>query len=189
MDLKNGTSYELSYDGEGNLTGYKSDQGLEKTVERTESENWYSENISYAGTDRTTTIYSSGEEDVTQIHTQLPNGMEILLKNGSEGITRYLSDGSERIAQDSKVTDEGGRILELTNLSGNYSYEYDENGNIVSVFHAETPVAGYEYDKNGQLVRYTDSDRGLTHTYEYDDNYNLLGTKTMDESGMRKTFC
>lgn len=62
--------------------------------------------------------------------------------------------------------------------SNQYSYEYDECGNITKIFNgleasSENLIARYHYDEAQQLVREDDSRLNKTYTYTYDAGGNL----------------
>lgn len=66
----------------------------------------------------------------------------------------------------------------ISTWSNQYSYEYDDCGNITKIFNgleasSENLIAQYHYDEAQQLVREDDSRLNKTYTYTYDAGGNL----------------
>jgi len=57
-----------------------------------------------------------------------------------------------------------------------YSYTYDDRGNIISVTDG-TNIVTYAYDAANQLIREDDLQRGYTRVWEYDNAGNILSRK------------
>ncbi|MBE6618902.1 MAG: RHS repeat protein, partial [Ruminococcaceae bacterium] len=68
-----------------------------------------------------------------------------------------------------------------SNVNGsktNYSYTYDNNGNIEHVYVNHNMVYRYKYDDLGQLVREDNEELNRTYVYTYDNAGNILTKKT-----------
>ena len=77
------------------------------------------------------------------------------------------------------VTDKAsttGLVETITQTGGNFSYTYDDNGNIVSVVQ-DGVTTSYTYDALGQLIRVDDGQENATWVYEYDLGGNILSKR------------
>ncbi len=74
-----------------------------------------------------------------------------------------------------------GLIESISQPGGNFTYTYDDNGNIISVVQ-DGKKTTYEYDALGQLIRVDDEQEGATWEYEYDQGGNIL-SKTKHVEG------
>lgn len=173
-DFLNDTSYEMSYDEENNITGYKTGDGLEKQISYSEETDTYIESSIYKGEERTVTLYATEAEDGTQLHTLLPNGTELVTESSESKAARYLADAGNSFLLDEKEAGEDSLVTSLTNLLGTYKYEYDMNGSLQTVYRDGEKIYDYIYDKNQQLVQYYDYEAGIVSEYSYDNNYNIL---------------
>ena len=82
-----------------------------------------------------------------------------------------------------------GLVASISQTGGNFTYTYDDNGNIISVVQ-DGVTTSYTYDALGQLIRVVDDQEGAAWEYEYDQGGNILSKKkyvegTLEES---KTF-
>lgn len=182
-DFLNDTSYELKYDEENNLTGYKAGDGLEKRISYSKETDIYTESSIYQGEERTVTLYTAEAEDGIQLHALLPNGTEIVTESSETKAARYLTETGNSILLDEKEADENSLVISLANLLGTYEYEYDENGNLKTVYENSKKIYDYIYDKNQQLIQYYDYEAGIVSEYSYDNNYNILKSVLSDLSG------
>ncbi len=67
-------------------------------------------------------------------------------------------------------------VKSITQPGGNFTYDYDDNGNISSVVQdGKTTI--YEYDALGQLIRVVDEQENATWVYTYDQGGNILSKK------------
>ncbi|MBQ3598908.1 MAG: RHS repeat protein [Clostridia bacterium] len=64
-----------------------------------------------------------------------------------------------------------------------YSYTYDDLGNIVAVRKDGVLISEYEYDALGQLIREDDVLNSKAYVYAYDNAGNILKTYTFDNTG------
>ena len=182
-DFLNDTSYELEYDEENNLTGYKAGDGLEKRISYSKETDIYTESSIYQGEERTVTLYTAEAEDGIQLHALLPNGTELVTESSETKAARYLTETGNSILLDEKEADENSLVISLANLLGTYEYEYDENGNLKTVYENSKKIYDYIYDKNQQLIQYYDYEAGIVSEYSYDNNYNILKSVLSDLSG------
>lgn len=182
-DFLNDTSYELKYDEENNLTGYKAGDGLEKRISYSKETDIYTESSIYQGEERTVTLYTAEAEDGIQLHALLPNGTELVTESSETKAARYLTETGNSILLDEKEADENSLVISLANLLGTYEYEYDENGNLKTVYENSKKIYDYIYDKNQQLIQYYDYEAGIVSEYSYDNNYNILKSVLSDLSG------
>ncbi|MBR0320624.1 MAG: RHS repeat protein, partial [Clostridia bacterium] len=79
-----------------------------------------------------------------------------------------------------------GLVASIQQTGGNFTYEYDDNGNITKVTQ-DTVDTEYTYDALGQLIRVVDGQEGATWEYTYDQGGNILSKKkfvdgALDES-------
>ena len=182
-DFLNDTSYELEYDEENNLTGYKAGDGLEKRISYSKETDIYTESSIYQGEERTVTLYTAEAEDGIQLHALLPNGTELVTESSETKAARYLTETGNSLLLDEKEADENSLVISLTNLLGTYEYEYDENGNLKTVYENSKKIYDYIYDKNQQLIQYYDYEAEIVSEYSYDNNYNILKSVLSDLSG------
>ncbi len=182
-DFLNEICYEMSYDEENNLTGYKAGDGLEKQIDYSEETNTYTESSIYEGEERTVTLYTTETEDGTQLHTLLPNGTKLVTDRSETKAARYVAEAENSVLLDEKEADENSLVTSLTNLLGTYKYEYDMNGSLQTVYRDGEKLYDYIYDKNQQLVQYYDYETGTVSEYLYDSNYNILKSANFDLSG------
>ena len=96
---------------------------------------------------------------------------------------RSLTETGNSILLDEKEADENSLVISLANLLGTYEYEYDENGNLKTVYENSKKIYDYIYDKNQQLIQYYDYEAGIVSEYSYDNNYNILKAVLSDLSG------
>ena len=62
-----------------------------------------------------------------------------------------------------------------SNVGHNYSYTYDNLGNISTISEDGNIIAAYQYDSLSQLVREDDYLRGISTAYSYDAGGNITG--------------
>lgn len=65
----------------------------------------------------------------------------------------------------------------FNNYESNYTFQYDNVGNITQINLDGSIKYRYQYDNIGQLVREDNSDTGKTYVYTYDNAGNLLSKK------------
>ncbi len=182
-DFLNDTSYELKYDEENNLTGYKAGDGLEKRISYSKETDIYTESSIYQGEERTVTLYTAEAEDGIQLHALLPNGTELVTESSETKAARYLTETGNSLLLDEKEAGEDSLVTSLTNLLGTYGYEYDMNRNLKTVYKDGEKIYDYIYDKNQQLIQYYDYETETVSEYSYDNNYNILKAVLSDLSG------
>lgn len=66
-----------------------------------------------------------------------------------------------------------------------YSYDYDSNGNLISVVDLQKNETKYDYDSNNNLVKMT-LPSGASQTYTYDSYHNV--TKAVSPEGVTSQF-
>ena len=66
-----------------------------------------------------------------------------------------------------------------------YSYDYDSNGNLISVVDLQKNKTKYDYDSNNNLVKMT-LPNGASQTYTYDSYHNV--TKAVSPEGVTSQF-
>lgn len=69
-----------------------------------------------------------------------------------------------------------GLVKSISQTGGNFTYEYDDNGNIIEV-EQDGVTTAYTYDALGQLIRVVDGQEGATWEYTYDQGGNILTKK------------
>ena len=69
-----------------------------------------------------------------------------------------------------------GLIERITHPCGDFTYDYDANGNITRVVQDNVATV-YSYDALGQLIRVVDGQEGATWEYTYDQGGNITSKK------------
>ena len=82
----------------------------------------------------------------------------------------------EAAANAAGKTSTTGLVQSITQTGGNFTYTYDDNGNITSVVQDDVETV-YTYDALGQLIRVVDGQEGATWEYAYDQGGNILSKK------------
>jgi RHS repeat-associated protein len=105
-------------------------------------------------------------DDFGRIETQITkNGTTVIL---TESYTYKAPTGTTTSAQVATYTTATPNGYSVT-----YSYEYDDNGNIISIFDG-TDSASYVYDSANQLIRENNTADDYTYTWTYDNAGNIL---------------
>ena len=150
----------------------------------------------------------------TLTHAVIGSDGRLSSSNFGYGTRYYTYDGAGRI-KSSYYRDNGGNTL-LSESYGfaaradgkssmivenysmgnkNYSYTYDNNGNILTVSLDNVQCAKYTYDSLNQLIRSDDAAAGKTTVYTYDNGGNILSqreyeytTGTLGEAVSENTY-
>ncbi len=171
---ESGANYSHSvgyeYDENNNLTQLVEDiNGTERTTAYTYDKDNRTTSIT---TDNTTVDYTYDSFGrVTQQVTK--NGDTVVLTEVFEFNNPTTSTTSSQIK--SYKTYRGA--LSDGNLIAQYSYTYDDNGNILTVSDG-TNTTRYTYDSTNQLTREDNQQAGKSYTWEYDNAGNILAHKT-----------
>ncbi|MDE6774859.1 MAG: hypothetical protein K2J37_00915 [Ruminococcus sp.] len=112
---------------------------------------------------------------------------------------RYIISDGEKELQSTEYLDESGNPVRMLSNDGSstivtqYSNEYDENGNLVSVktvpYQGFESLVTYEYNDDGTVKTVTHSEKGIvgvTETYSYMEtySYNDYGDKISTVSSL-----
>ena len=175
--------YSETAEGFTHTVGYKynSDNNL---IELTEDIN---------GAERTTTYKYDDDNRTTEITT---NGTTVAYTyDGFGRVTQQVTKlkGENEETPDTVILTEyftytapttattSGQVATYRTVGGNYditySYTYDDNGNITSVYNGSIWIH-YAYDSANQLIREDNQDRGRTYTWTYDNAGNILSFNT-----------
>lgn len=97
--------------------------------------------------------------------------------NGTDVVTKYVTFQSPASGKTSaqidtyQIDSEGYTVV--------YTYTYDDNGNITSVFDG-IYTTSYAYDSANQLIRENNQAGGFTRTWTYDDGGNIISIDEYD---------
>ena len=109
----------------------------------------------------------------------LPESNEVTTEDGAVLQTEFdynFLSGSRVTSQLYDYTTTASVDGENTELAF-FRYEYDDNGNIISVQDADGYVTEYTYDEMNQLIRADDENRGVTTVYTYDEGGNITSVE------------
>lgn len=118
----------------------------------------------------TYTDFSNGTSQSTSALTSI----RIVTSNYDEDgriTSRSLSTGTP-VTESFTYTNNNG-VLSHTIGSDQYSYTYDDNGNIIEINKNNVLRQSYEYDADGQLTRENNLDTNKTVVYTYDNGGNI----------------
>ena len=90
--------------------------------------------------------------------------------------------GDNRVRDNSKISTTG-LIASMAQTGGNFTYTYDDNGNIIRV-EQDGVATAYTYDALGQLIQVDDEQENATWVYEYDQGGNI---KQKSKFGLNST--
>lgn len=96
--------------------------------------------------------------------------------NGAVNTTTYTYVTGSAHEDATDKTSTTGLVESISQTGGNFTYAYDDNGNIVSVVQ-DGITTSYTYDALGQLIRVVDGQEGATWEYTYDQGGNILSKK------------
>jgi RHS repeat-associated protein len=155
---------QYSYDGAGNLTGIKYEDGTGTTYQYgadgllTGSTNARGQTIDYSY-DAAGQLTGKTFGDGTSEHYAYDARGNLISAQAREGgITSYTYDSAGRLTS---VTDPNGR---------NESYVYDSAGRLIERIEPSGSATNYGYDSSGRLAELTDGSGNLLVKYTYDAN-------------------
>ena len=156
---------EVTYDVHNNLASFEEQVGTARTP--------YTTTFAYDEENRPTLLkYGSDTDKVTYTYDGLGRIEKRSLTVGGtarETSYAYIAGGH---GEDSTT----GLIATIEQTGGNFTYIYDDNGNITSVVQ-DGVTTSYTYDALGQLIRVVDGHEGATWEYSYDQGGNILSKK------------
>ena len=156
---------EVTYDVHNNLASFEEQVGTARTP--------YTTTFAYDEENRPTLLkYGSDTDKVTYTYDGLGRIEKRTLTVGGtarETSYAYIAGGHG----EGSTT---GLIATIEQTGGNFTYTYDDNGNITSVVQ-DGVTTSYTYDALGQLIRVVDGHEGATWEYSYDQGGNILSKK------------
>ena len=157
---------EVTYDAYNNLARFEETVGSDRTV--------YSTAFSYDVENKPTLLkYNDSDSDkVAYTYDGLGRIEKRTITVG--GNAREISYTYVAGEQGSGSTT--GLIASISQTGGNFTYTYDDNGNITRVMQ-DGVTTSYTYDALGQLIQVDDSQENATWVYEYDQGGNILSKK------------
>lgn len=96
--------------------------------------------------------------------------------SGTANTTTYTYVAGAAISDVTDKTSTSSMVKSISQTGGNFSYEYDNNGNITEVVQ-DGKSTSYTYDALGQLIRAVDGQEGATWEYTYDQGGNIKSKK------------
>ena len=96
--------------------------------------------------------------------------------SGTANTTTYTYVAGAALADVSGKTSTTGLVASISQTGGNFTYTYDDNGNITKVVQ-DGKTTSYTYDALGQLTRVDDAQENATWVYAYDQGGNILSKK------------
>ena len=96
--------------------------------------------------------------------------------DGTANTTTYVYVDGAELDDVTDKTSTTGLVKSISQTGGNFTYEYDDNGNIIEV-EQDGVTTAYTYDALGQLIRVVDGQEGATWEYTYDQGGNILTKK------------
>lgn len=157
---------EVTYDAYNNLARFEETVGSDRTA--------YSTAFSYDVENKPTLLkYNDSDSDkVAYTYDGLGRIEKRTLTvggNARETSYAYIAGGHG----DGSTT---GLIASISQTGGNFTYTYDDNGNITKVVQ-DGVTTEYTYDALGQLIRVDDGQENATWVYEYDQGGNILSKR------------
>ena len=96
--------------------------------------------------------------------------------SGTANTTTYTYVAGAALTDVSGKTSTTGLVESISQTGGNFTYTYDDNGNITKVVQ-DGKTTSYTYDALGQLTRVDDAQENATWVYTYDQGGNILSKK------------
>ena len=183
-DGANGTTTKYTYDSIGRFVNSRSTNGFE-TFQNYDTKNRI--NMIYykrGGITQNYTFSYNSRDLISSIF--LPTNRSISMQyDGLNRLTyKYISTTYPLTTSYTYQSGVNGststQVQQMNTPNGNYSYTYDNNGNILTITKSGSLQVSYFYDNLNQLVRENNVTEDKTVIYSYDGYGNLQNKKTYD---------